>query len=177
MAKLLPIIQLGNPNLFQKSSLVDNILDEEIQELIDDLMTTVAHNSGQGIAAPQVAKFYRLFIITPRPYPKSSDASDMKPIIMINPRILAHSSDVVKDWEGCFSIPGIRGLVPRFRTVRVEYTDRNGSLLKQELTDSLARGFQHEYDHLNGIVFLDQLQSTSDIITEQEYQKQILGKT
>lgn len=92
---------------------------------------------------------------------------------MINPRLLAHSTEVVKGWEGCLSIPGIRGLVPRYQAIEVEYTDRDGNLQKQELTDFVARIFQHEHDHLDGVVFLDRLESTQDIITEQEYQKRV----
>ena len=85
------------------------------------------------------------------------------------------STEMVNGWEGCLSIPGIRGLVPRSQAIEVEYTDRNGKLQKQELTDFVARIFQHEYDHLDGIVFLDRLKSTGDIVTEHEYQKRIVS--
>ena len=74
---------------------------------------------------------------------------------MINPKIIAHSSEVVKGWEGCLSIPGIRGLVPRYQAIEVEYTSRDGKLHRQELTDFVARIFQHEYDHLDGILFIN----------------------
>ena len=93
---------------------------------------------------------------------------------MINPRLISHSEDRVKDWEGCLSVPGIRGLVSRYRVINVEYTNREGKLERQELTDFMARIFQHEYDHLEGIVFLDRVESTTDLMTEDEYQKQIL---
>lgn len=95
---------------------------------------------------------------------------------MLNPKIIAHSSEVVKGWEGCLSIPGIRGTVLRYQAVEVEYTTRDGKLHRQELTDFVARIFQHELDHLDGIVFLDRLESTQDIITEQEYQKRIVSQ-
>jgi peptide deformylase len=93
---------------------------------------------------------------------------------MINPRIIANSTETVKDWEGCLSIPGIRGLVSRSRAIEIEYTSRDGQLNRQELTDFVARIFQHEHDHLDGIVFLDRVESTKEIITEDEYQKQIV---
>lgn len=93
---------------------------------------------------------------------------------MINPRIIARSSELVKGWEGCLSIPGIRGLVPRSQVIEVEYTSRDGQLHRQELTDFVARIFQHEYDHLDGIVFLDRVESTQDLMTEQEYQQRIV---
>ena len=95
-------------------------------------------------------------------------------VVENNPRIIAHSDEIVKDWEGCLSIPGIRGFVPRYRAIEVEYTSRDDRVERRELTDFVARIFQHEYDHLEGLVFLDRLETTRDIITEQEYQKQIV---
>ncbi|MCM0593197.1 MAG: peptide deformylase [Gloeotrichia echinulata DVL01] len=171
MAELAPIIQLGNPTLRQKAAFIDNIQDEGIQQLIEDLMATVVKANGVGIAAPQVAKSVRLFIVASRPNPRYPNAPEMEPTAMINPIIIAHSSEVVKGWEGCLSVPGIRGLVPRYQAITVEYTDRNGNLQQQELTDFVGRIFQHEYDHLDGIVFVDRLENTLDMITEQEYQR------
>jgi peptide deformylase len=174
MAEILEIIQLGHPLLRSFAQIVDNIQDQGIQNLIDNLITTVGQANGVGIAAPQVAESYRLFIVACRPNPRYPTAPTMEPTAMINPRILAHSNEVVKGWEGCLSIPGIRGWVPRYQAIEIEYTDRNGKLQKQELTHFVARIFQHEYDHLDGIVFLDRLESTQDIITEQEYQKRVI---
>ena len=174
MAEILQIIQLGDPILRHTAQLVDDIRDERIQKLIDDLIATVEQANGVGIAAPQVAESDRLFILASRPNSRYPTAPLMEPTATINPKIIAHSTEVVKGWEGCLSIPGIRGLVPRYQEIEVEYTDRDGKLQKQELTDFVARIFQHEYDHLDGIVFLDRLDSTQDIITEQEYQKQFV---
>lgn len=175
MAEILEIIQLGDPLLRAKAEVVDNIQDWRIQKLIDDLITTVKQANGVGIAAPQVAASDRLFIVASRPNPRYPNAPEMEPTPMINPKILASSTETVKGWEGCLSIPGIRGLVPRSQAIEVEYTDRYGKLQKQELTDFVARIFQHEYDHLDGIVFLDRLKSTQDIVTEHEYQKRIVS--
>ncbi|MBW4564677.1 MAG: peptide deformylase [Mojavia pulchra JT2-VF2] len=177
MAELVPIIQLGNPRLRQKASLIEDIQEQSIQKLIDDLIATVAQANGVGIAAPQIAESYRLFIVASRPNPRYPNAPQMEPTAMINPKIIAHSTEVVKGWEGCLSVPGIRGLVPRYQAIAVEYTDRNGKMQQQELTDFIARIFQHEYDHLDGIVFVDRLESTYDMITEQEYQQRILNNT
>lgn len=177
MAESTPIIQLGNPILRQKAALVENIHDETVQKLIDDLIATVAKANGVGIAAPQVAQSCRLFIVASRPNPRYPNAPEMEPTAMINPRIVDHSTESVKGWEGCLSVPGIRGLVPRYQTIEVEYTDRQGKLQKQELTDFVARIFQHEYDHLDGIVFVDRLENTLDMITEQEYQNRVVNNT
>lgn len=173
MSEILQISQLGNPILRQQAQPINDVRDRRIQKLIDDLITTATSANGVGIAAPQVAQSYRLFIVASRPTLRYPNAPTMEATAMINPRIVAHSTEVVKDWEGCLSIPGIRGLVPRYQTIEVEYTSRDGKLHRQELTDFVARIFQHEYDHLDGMVFLDRIETTKDIVTEQEYQKLI----
>jgi peptide deformylase len=175
MNELTPIIKLGNPILRQKAAAVENVQDEKIQNLIDELITSVSQANGVGIAAPQIAATTRLFIVASRPNARYPHAPEMQPTAMINPRIIAHSSEVVKGWEGCLSVPGIRGLVPRYQTIEVEYTDRSGNFQKQELTDFIARIFQHEYDHLEGLVFLDRVENNHDLISEEEYQKSVMG--
>lgn len=177
MSEILEIIQLGNPILRQQSTPIDNVGDPCIQKLIDELIATVAKANGVGIAAPQVAESCRLFIVASRPNPRYPTAPEMEPTAMINPRIIAHSTDIVKGWEGCLSVPGIRGLVPRYQAIEVEYTSRDGKLHRQELTDFVARIFQHEYDHLDGIVFIDRVESTQELMTEQEYQQRIIKNT
>ncbi len=174
MTESLPIAQLGNPILRQKAQPVDNIQDEVIQNLIDALIVTATASNGVGIAAPQVSESYRLFIVASRPNPRYPNAPLMAPTAMINPQIIAHSTEIVNGWEGCLSIPGIRGLVPRYQAVEVEYTTRDGKRNRQELTDFVARIFQHEYDHLDGIVFLDRLKNTQDLMTDQEYHQRIV---
>ncbi|BAZ66878.1 peptide deformylase [Fischerella sp. NIES-4106] len=176
MSEMLSIIQLGHPILRKKAAEVENIQDQAIQQLVDNLIVTVCEANGVGIAASQVAQPYRVMIVASRPNPRYPHAPQMEPTAMINPRIIAHSSTVSKDWEGCLSIPGIRGLVPRYESVEVEYTDRNGKIQRQWLTNFVARIFQHEYDHFDGIVFLDRLESNLDIVTDQEYQKLVINK-
>ena len=176
MSEKLSIIQLGNPILRQKAEFVKQVKSDNIQKLIDDLLTTVSDANGVGIAAPQVAVGYRVFIVASRPNLRYPNAPLMKPTAMINPKIVAHSDETVKDWEGCLSIPGIRGLVPRYQKIEVEYIDRKGNLVNQQLTDFVARIFQHEYDHFEGLVFLDRVESTFDIVTEQEYQNLMFEK-
>lgn len=174
MTESLSIAQLGNPILRQQAQPVDNIQDERIQNLIDALMVTVTAANGVGIAAPQVSQSDRLFIVASRPNQRYPNAPEMEPTAMINPQIIAHSTEIVNGWEGCLSIPGIRGLVPRYQAIEVEYTTRDGKQNWQELSDFLARIFQHEYDHLEGIVFLDRVKSTQDLMTEQEYLQRIV---
>ena len=171
MPEILEIAQLGNPILRLPAQPVENITGEAMQKLIDSLLATAASANGVGIAAPQVSQSYRLFIVASRPSPRYPNAPLMEPTAMIDPKIVAHSPEMIKGWEGCLSIPGIRGLVPRYQAVEVEYANQDGKLQRQELTDFVARIFQHELDHLDGIVFVDRLESTQDLVTEQEYQR------
>lgn len=171
MSQILKIVRLGTPVLRENAISIANISDDTIQYLIDNLIETAKAANGVGIAAPQVSQSHRLFIIASRPSLRYPNAPLMKPTAIVNPKIVSHSGEIVKDWEGCLSIPGLRGLVPRSKTIEVKYTDRNGQLQRQVLTDFVAIIFQHELDHLNGIVFLDRLESDEDLFTEKEYQK------
>ena len=176
MAKLLQIAQLGHPILRKKTPPVKEVRDSRIQNLIDDMIATVRDVDGVGLAAPQVYESKRLFIVASQPNPRYPNAPSMKPIAIINPKILSHSRAKEKDWEGCLSIPGIRGLVPRYKNIKTEYTTRDGKKKTQVFKGFIARIFQHEYDHLGGIEFLDRLETTKDAISEKEYQKLVAKK-
>ena len=173
MTKTKEIIQLGHPLLRQIAQPITNLADKQLQSLIDLLIATAKSSNGVGIAAPQIAQSQRLFIVASHPNPRYPDAPIMEPTAMINPKIVSHGEKIVKGWEGCLSIPGIRGLVPRYEQIAVEYTDRQGNDQHRELTGFVARIFQHELDHLDGILFVDRLESTKDMVTEQEYQKRV----
>ncbi len=171
MATLLQIAQLGHPVIRQKAKQVERFEDPKIQTLVDDLIATVMDVNGVGIAAPQVYESLRLFIMASHPNPRYPKAPDMEPTAIINPKIISHSRSKEKDWEGCLSIPGIRALVPRYKWVKVQYCDRQGKKVIQTYTDFLARIFQHESDHLDGIIFLDRLENMQEVMTEKEYLK------
>ncbi|NEN89152.1 MAG: peptide deformylase [Okeania sp. SIO3H1] len=174
MMTVLQVAQLGNEILRCQAQPINNIWDKNLQELIDNLIVTIIETNGVGIAAPQVSISDRLFIVASRPNLRYPNAPKMEPTAMINPKLISYSEDRIKGWEGCLSVPGIRGFVPRYRVINVEYTNREGKLERQELTDFVARIFQHEYDHLEGLVFLDRVESTTYLMTEDEYQKQII---
>jgi len=176
MADCLNVITLGHPILRQVAQPVQDVAGDRLQTLIDQLILTVKNANGVGIAAPQTAQSERLFIVASRPNPRYPNAPEMAPTAMLNPRILSHEHTTEKGWEGCLSVPGIRGLVPRYTAIAVAYTGRDGSLYQQEFTGFVARIFQHELDHLDGIVFLDRVETTQDLMSEQEYQKRIMGK-
>ncbi|WP_413165893.1 peptide deformylase [Capilliphycus salinus ALCB114379] len=170
MTNILQVAQVGNPILGRQAEPITDIGARRIQTLIDDLIATAFKTNGVGIAAPQVSQSDRLFIVASRPNRRYPKAPKMAPTAMINPKIISHSSQQEKGWEGCLSVPGVRGFVPRYQTVEVEYSDRYGELQRQQLSDFVARIFQHEYDHLEGIVFLDRVESDEDLVTEAEYQ-------
>lgn len=171
MGRVLEITELGNPVLRERAVEAENLQDAELQELIDDLIATAFDANGVGIAAPQVSQGRRVFIMSSHPNDRYPNAPEMEPTAIINPEIIFRSDEMVKGWEGCLSIPGIRGEVPRHRSILARYILRNGKEEEREFTDFLARIFQHEYDHINGVLFIDRLESNKDIITEKEYQK------
>ncbi len=171
MSQILGISELGNEILRTKANEVENISSPGIQSLIDNMIATVNDALGVGIAAPQVYQSERIFIIKSAPNSRYPYAPEIGPVAVINPKILTYSEEKVTDWEGCLSIPGIRALVPRYKTIEVEYYTRDNKYHKQEFSDFVARIFQHEHDHLNGILFTDRLKSNKDIVTEKEFQK------
>lgn len=171
MGQARSVIELGDVRLRGCAQPVQDVDDPRLQELVDDLLTTAAVKNGVGIAAPQVAEGLQLFIVASWPNRRYPHAPTMDPTAMINPRMLSHSDDQVKGWEGCLSVPGQRGLVPRYREIEVLYLDRYGKEQRRCFQDFIARIFQHEYDHLQGMVFLDRVERPEDLLTEAEYEK------
>ncbi len=171
MSKILQISEIGSPILRQQAVIITNITDPQLDETIADLMATCEAANGVGIAAPQVAESVRLFIIASRPSPRHPHAPTMVPTAMINPEIVDRSGELVAGWEGCLSVPATRGLVMRDRAIEVKHFTQHGELIRQELTDFVARIFQHELDHLDGILFPDRVSNITDLITEAEYLK------
>lgn len=169
MPILRQIAQLGQPVLRQVAGRIADPADPAVQALIDDMLATVAEANGVGIAAPQVFEPLALFIVASRPNPRYPHAPAMTPTAILNPELVWVSDEKEKGWEGCLSIPGLRGLIPRHRRIGVRYLTRTGELREEEYADFLARVFQHEFDHVRGVIFLDQLESTRELVTEKEY--------
>ena len=165
----LSVCKLGNPQLREIAQPITDICDRKIQQLIDQMLVTLKESRGVGLAAPQVGQSLQLLIIASNPNDRYPDAPPMEPTAMINPQIISHSDQVQKGWEGCLSVPMIRGLVPRYREIEVAYIDRQGNHQRAKLTDFVARIFQHEYDHLEGKVFLDRVETNLDLVSESEY--------
>jgi peptide deformylase len=167
------ILQLGDPALRVEARIVDDFISPEFQTLLTTMRNVMQEANGVGIAAPQLGAAWRIVIIASRPTPRYPYAPQMNPIAMINPRFSVLDHALHKDWEGCLSVPGIRALTPRYRTIQVNYQDNLGEFQEMALTDFPARIFQHEFDHLQGLTFLDRVENNRDIYTESEYLKLI----
>jgi len=141
MAKALKIVELGNPYIRAVSKPVSNIADKKFQKFIDDLIKTCDVNDGVGVAAPQVAKGKRVFIVWARPNKRYKKAPEMKPLVVINPKIISLSSKMNKDWEGCLSIPGLRGKINRPDSLIADFFGRDGKKLRQKFSGFVAISF------------------------------------
>ena len=166
--------QLGDPILTQVAEPVTEFKTPALQDLIEGMLATLKEAQGVGLAAPQVGSLLQVLIVASRPNPRYPNAPQMQPLVMVNPRLLACSSDQVLGWEGCLSVPNCRGLVARAREVEVEYYTPEGVQQRVVWQDFPARIFQHEYDHLMGRVFLQR--QPRQLLTEAQYQAQILGR-
>lgn len=167
------IFQLTEPSqaavLRSTAAAIANFDDPELQAFIDAMLVRVREADGVGLAAPQLGRSLQLLVIASRPNSRYPHAPEMEPTVMANPRILQRSSDIAYGWEGCLSVPGQRGWICRHRQIEVEYCDRSGIRQRRQLHDFVARIFQHEFDHLQGVVFPDRAERPQDIISEALY--------
>jgi peptide deformylase len=171
MANISEIAQLGAKVLRLQAQAVTDFQGDEIQQIIETLQDTLATTQGVGIAAPQINVSKRIIIIASRPTPRYPSAPLIEPTVMINPSFQTLSDTREKDWEGCLSIPGIRALVPRYTEILITYSNQQGGLMEARLEGFVARVFQHEFDHLEGKVYLDRVEDNRDIYAESEYFK------
>lgn len=170
-------IQLLGSDVLRRQALpVDDFSSSEFRELLLEMQSAMLAEGGVGIAAPQLGVSLQILIIASRPTPRYPLAPEMAPLVMVNPRFDVLEGELHKDWEGCLSVPGIRALVPRHLAIDTRYYDAHGALQRLELRDFPARVFQHEFDHLLGLVYLDRVESNRDIISEAEFFKQIAGQ-
>ena len=169
------IAQLGAPVLRLQAEAVSDIQSAETRQLIAAMQATLATTAGVGLAAPQIGVSRRVIIVASKPNARYPKAPLMEPTIMLNPAFKPLSDAKEKDWEGCLSVPGIRALVPRFREIMIHYADEQGNSVETRLEGFVARVFQHEFDHLEGKVYLDRVEDNADIVAESEYFKILNG--
>jgi peptide deformylase len=169
--KIVDFAQLGGAVLRLQAKRVDDAGSSDVKKIIQTMLAALSGSAGVGLAAPQIFESIRIIIVASRPSKRYPLAPLMDPIVMINPSFEILSENRKKDWEGCLSIPGIRALVPRYQKIKITYFDQQGSQQELLAEDFVARIFQHEYDHLNGLVYLDRVEDNKDIISETEFQK------
>jgi len=174
---------MGHPVLRAKAKAVPpaEIGGPAVQALIDSMIETMLEYNGVGLAAPQVHEGVRLFVAQLVADPDddleddqasgraAAKAADPVPIAIINPEIAPIGRHTTEDWEGCLSIPDLRGLVPRHRDIRVRAYDRAGQRLELEAHGYMARVIQHETDHLDGVLFVDRMKSLQSLAFLEEY--------
>jgi peptide deformylase len=152
------IIQPDNPVLRRKARAVENPNTAETQKLIDDMIATMREAPGVGLAAPQVAVSQRIAVIEYGEAPEGAPEDfepDKKLYVVVNPEIVARSEEMVEGAEGCLSLPGYAGNVMRHEAITIRALNRKGKPIKIKARDWLARIFQHEIDHLDGVLFID----------------------
>ncbi len=176
---ILKVARMGHPVLRTRAQAVErsDIKSAAVQRLIDDLIDTMTEYHGVGLAAPQVHESLRLFVAAfdpGQPEPAEDDeeeAQPPEPVALINPEITPLGDEIVEEWEGCLSIPDIRGRVPRARDIRVRAYDRHGERVDLRLRDYAARVVQHETDHLDGVLFVDRMRSLESLAFLDEYSR------
>lgn len=146
------ILKMGNPDLLKVSEPIDFEKDD-LKTLIEDMKETMKANDGAGLAAPQIGVFKRLVIFGFDINDRYPEADSVPFTVLINPVITPLSDDKENGWEGCLSVPGLRGVVPRFTHIKYEGYDADGKKFEREVEDFHARVVQHECDHLDGILY------------------------
>ena len=170
---ILKVARMGHPVLRTRAKYLERgeIKSPGVQRLIDDLIETMIEYHGVGLAAPQVHESVRLFVAVLDARDRDEDAPPSDPVALINPEITPVGTALVDDWEGCLSIPDIRGRVPRAQSITVRAFDRLGERLELRAEHFPARVIQHETDHLDGILFMDRMSSLDSLTFMDEYHR------
>jgi len=168
------IVELGDPRLRELARPVAAAEMPRALEYAAVMEYWMNQRGGVGIAAPQLGIGWQMMIIASRPNARYPDAPLMAPLLMINPRPVAYGEQQVSLWEGCLSVPGLRGKVTRPDSVKVHYVDTQGADCELALEGFPARIFLHEYDHLIGKTFVDRVASPLDLVTDRVYLEQIV---
>ena len=171
---ILKVARMGHPVLRARAKPLDpaDIKSAAVQQLIDDMFETMQEYQGVGLAAPQVHESLRLFVAGFPPGPgdeEEDDDHDVPLMAIINPEITPIGEETVEDWEGCLSIPEIRGRVSRPRAIEVKAYDRKGRKMSLRARGFTARVIQHETDHLDGVLFFDRMKSLQTLTFLDEF--------
>ncbi|HXZ94066.1 MAG TPA: peptide deformylase [Burkholderiales bacterium] len=148
-----PVLRMGDPRLLSVARPVERFGTPQLSDLLADMRDTMAHLNGAGLAAPQIGVDLRVVIFGLRGNPRYPDAEEVPDTVLINPVITPLSDELEDGWEGCLSVPGMRGLVPRVRHLRYSGYDEQGRTFERVVQGFHARVVQHECDHLDGILY------------------------
>jgi peptide deformylase len=165
---ILKVARMGHPVLRERARPLDptEVRTSPFQKLIDDMIETMVEYEGIGLAAPQVHEGVRLFVAG-----VEGTGDNLKIVPFINPVITPVGDETAEDWEGCLSIPDIRGRVPRAREVVIKALDRRGKPFELALKNYPARVVQHETDHLDGVLFFDRMKAFDTLTYMEEFQR------
>jgi peptide deformylase len=147
------VLRMGDERLLRRSAPVERFGTPELAALLEDLRDTMAHLSGAGLAAPQIGVSLRVVIFGVHANPRYPDVEEVPDTVLINPVLEPLSDELEEGWEGCLSVPGMRGWVPRWKRLRYWGFDEQGLRFSREVEDFHARVVQHECDHLDGILY------------------------
>ena len=168
---ILKVTRLGHPVLRQVTEHVSQpeLQSLALQKFIDDMIETMKEYDGVGLAADQVHESKQIAVLEVADNPRYPHKPHVPLTVLVNPKIMPLSEDMEDDWEGCLSVPDLRGRVPRYKSIRVQAWDRSGNELDFVADDFHARVIQHEFDHLNGKVYLDRMRDFSTLTFLQEF--------
>jgi peptide deformylase len=147
------VLRMGDPRLWQKSLPVTRFNTKELSELLQDMRDTMAHLNGAGLAAPQIGVLLRVVIFGVTANPRYPDVEEVPDTVLINPELKPLSDEVEEGWEGCLSVPGMRGWVPRWHKLHYKGRDEKGMPFERTVEGFHARVVQHECDHLDGVLY------------------------
>jgi peptide deformylase len=166
---ILKVARMGHPVLRERARPLEKgeLRHPLLQKLIDDMIDTMHEYHGVGLAAPQIHEGVRLFVAMF----DDEDGDTGEASVLVNPKVVPNSDETAEGWEGCLSIPDIRGMVPRFTDITVAALDRHGAPVERRLTGFAARVAQHETDHLDGTLFFDRMRSLESLTYLEEYSR------
>lgn len=147
------VLKMGDPRLLQRSAPVETVPSDELNDLIQDMFDTMEALNGAGLAAPQIGVLRRVVIFGVESNPRYPDAEPVPTTVLVNPEVESLTDDAEYGWEGCLSVPGMRGLVPRPPHIRYRGVDQHGAPIEREATGFHARVVQHEVDHIDGVLY------------------------
>jgi len=170
------VLRMGDPRLLEVSRSVERFDTAELRELLIDMQDTMHALNGAGLAAPQIGVPLRVVIFGMQSNPRYPDAEPVPFTVLVNPVLETLGDDLEEGWEGCLSVPGMRGLVPRYKRLRYRGFDASGHAIDRTVDDFHARVVQHECDHLDGVLFPMRVRDLRDFgFTEELFPGENLG--